>query len=219
MAVEEPSHQRLSVFHHKAFGCLFRLAWLVLYGFGLSAMRLRYHLRKTTNGLRTDAFTIVEALVAIVILMIFAVTSTMSLNFFDERAARNRNAEAARAIVEDYVNYLLGDSVDAPAPTAAGTDLDGDGMPDGVICTLKPVTMVSNPAAIPLVVRRIANPTQTQDGVVVTSAIYWRVQNVGLAYGCAADTDLVQVNFLLQYTYRKQTYYYKSVTFKADLVN
>ncbi len=83
---------------------------------------------------RRGGFTLIEALIAITILMIFLVTSTMALNFFDDRAARNRNAEAARAVVDDYVNYLLSDSTSpAPAATAAGTDLDGDGVPDGVV--------------------------------------------------------------------------------------
>lgn len=158
---------------------------------------------------RANAFTIVEALVAIVILMIFALTSTMALNSFDERAARNRNAEAARAIVEDYVNYLLNDSVDAPAATAAGTDLDGDGNPDGVACTA--ILSRAVPASIPLIVTRTATPSAVVNGV-----LYWRVQAVGKAYGCTADTDLMQVNFLLQYTYRNQTFYFKAMTFKAN---
>ena len=63
---------------------------------------------------RANAFTIVEALVAIVILMIFALTSTVALNSFDERAARNRNAEAARAIVEDYANCSTTPSTPPP---------------------------------------------------------------------------------------------------------
>ena len=154
-------------------------------------------------------FTLVEALIAITILMIFAVTSTMALNLFDDRAVRNRNAEAARAVVDDYVNYVLSDSLAAPATTAAGTDLDGDGFADGVKCT----SMLGRtiPAAIPLIVTRTASPTS-----VVTGVLYWRVQAVGTAYGCASNTDLVQVNFMLQYTYRNQTFYYKAMTFKAN---
>ena len=50
----------------------------------------------------------------------------------------------------------------------------------------------------------------------VSGVLYWRVQPVGIAYGCASDTDLMQVNFLLQYTYRNQTYYYKAMTLKAN---
>ncbi len=180
-------------------------------------MRLRYPFRKV-NALQASAFTIVEALVAISILAIFLVTSTMSLNFFDERAARNRNAEAARAVVEDYVNRLLNDTGNNPsaagntyAPTAAGTDLDGDGTPDGVACAgafIGPPPAV--PASIPLAVTRAATPN-----TVVNGTLYWRIQAVGTTYGCTANTDLLQVNFLLQYTYRNQTYYYKAMTFKA----
>ena len=44
--------------------------------------------------------------------------------------------EAARVVVDDYVNYLLSDSLAAPAATAAGTDLDGDSIADGdAVCT------------------------------------------------------------------------------------
>lgn len=166
---------------------------------------------------RARAFTIVEALVAVVILMIFALTSTMALNFFDERAARNRNAEAARAVVEDYVNHLLSDSTyatNALTVTAAGTDLDGDGVPDGEVCTALDGRAI--PASIPLIVRRIASPTTTPDGVVVNGTLFWKVQAVGAACGCPADKDLMQVNFLLRYIYRSQTYYYKAMTFKAN---
>ncbi len=158
---------------------------------------------------RRGGFTLIEALIAITILMIFLVTSTMALNFFDDRAARNRNAEAARAVVDDYVNYLLSDAVTAPAATAVGTDLDGDGIPDGVQCTA--IAGRTVPATISLIVTRNATPS-----TVVAGVLYWRVQAVGTQYGCAADTDLVQVNFLLQYTYRNQTYYYKAMTFKAN---
>ena len=162
--------------------------------------------RRRRSG-RKSGFTILEALTAIVILMIFAVTSTMALSFFDDRAARNRNAEAARAVVDDYVNYLLSDAVAAPAATAAGTDLDGVG--DGVVCTS--IAGRTVPATIPLIVTRSASPTP-----IVTGVLYWRVQAVGTTYGCAADTDLVQVTFLLQYTFRNQTFYYKAMTFKAN---
>ena len=165
--------------------------------------------RSAAPPARQGAFTIVEALVAIVILMIFAVSSTMTLNLFDERAARNRNAEAARAIVDDYVNHLLNDSVAAPVATAAGTDLDGDNTPDGVPCT--DISGRAVPASIPLIVMRTAAATP-----VVTGVLYWRVQPVGKTYGCASDTDLMQVNFLLQYSYRNQTFYYKAMTFKAN---
>ena len=144
--------------------------------------------------------------------MIFAVTSTMALNFFDERAARNRNAEAARAIVDDYVNYLLNDSL--PVPPATGqpaTDIDGDGIAGRrrLHDHRRPRGARKHPAHRHAGTRRRSTP-------VVTGTLYWRVQAVGTTYGCAADTDLVQVTFLLQYTYRTQTFYYKAMTFKAN---
>ena len=166
--------------------------------------RLRRRMPSSRRG-----FTLIEALIAIVILMVFAITSTAALNFFDDRAARNRNAEAARAVVDDYVNYLLTDSVPAPGVTAAGADLDGDGTADGVACTS--IGGRAIPAVISLVATRAATATP-----VVTGTLYWRVQAVGTQYGCASDTDLMQVNFLLQYTYRSQTYYYKVMTLKAN---
>lgn len=167
------------------------------------------HLRRQPRFRHRRGFTLVEALIAITILVIFAVTSTVALNFFDDRAARNRNAEAARGVVDDYVNYLLGDSLPNLTATADGTDLDGDGIVDGVLCTAIPGRTV--PASIPLIVTRTASPAS-----VVTGVLYWRVQAVGTTYGCASNTDLMQVNFLLQYTYRNQTYYYKAMTFRAN---
>ena len=180
----------------------------MLYDVELSAMRLRCH-DWQINRLRGNAFTIVEALVALVVLMVFALTSTMSLNFFNERAARNRNAEAARAVVEDYVNRLLNDTGGTYAATLPGADLDGDGTPDGVPCPT--IAGVAVPTTIPLVVSR----TATADAV-VSGSLYCRIQALGTTYGCTADTDLLRVDFLLQYTFHSQTYYYKATTFKAN---
>ncbi len=168
-----------------------------------------------SKALRASAFTIVEALVAIAILIIFALTSTMALNFFDERATRNRNAEAARVIVEDYINSLLNDTGTIYAATVDNVDLDGDGTPDAVVCPA--IAGRTIPATIPLIVKRTANPLATNSGgVVVNGILYWHVQAVGKTYGCTADTDLLQVNLTLQYTYRSQTYSYKAMTFKAN---
>lgn len=166
---------------------------------------------------RESAFTIVEVIIALSILGAFLIVSTASLNLFDNWAAKNRNAEAARVIVDDYLNYLLGDGITAPAATAAGTDIDGDGVPDGVVCTQVGSRYVPGPTsagatgAVPLIVTRTASPAS-----VVTGTLYWRVQAVGTRYGLLSDNDLMQVNFLLAYTYRNQTYYYKAVTFKGS---
>ena len=156
-----------------------------------------------------QAFTLVEVLISLVIMAALFLVSTATLNLFDTRAAKNRNTEAARAIVDDYVNYLLADSTNAPTATSNGTDLDGDGIPDGVPCTL--IDSRAVPATIPVIVTRTASPS-----AVVSGSLYWRVQAVGTAYGLKANTDLMQVNFMLAYTYRNQTYYYKAVTFKAS---
>ena len=71
-----------------------------------------------------DAFTLVEALIALVVLMVFAVSSTAALNLFNDRAAKNRNAEEARALVENYVAALLSSST-VPSPTAGSITVNG----------------------------------------------------------------------------------------------
>ena len=160
-------------------------------------------------------FTVLEAVISLAILALFGLSSTVTLNLFDTRAARNRNAEAARAVMNDYIDYLLNDSTSAPAVTSNGTDLDGDGVPDGVICTTISGRSIPNSAnangVVPLIVTRTASPLS-----VVNGTLYWRVQAVGTAYGMTSNTDLMQVNFMLVYVYRGQTFYYKALTFKAS---
>ena len=163
------------------------------------------------------AYTITEVSIALVILGVFLLASTAALNFFDTWAAKNRNGEAARAIVDDYINYLLSDSTAAPAVTLPGTDLDGDGTVDGVVCTVIGGRYVPGPTStsatgvVPLIITRATSPA-----AVVSGTLYWRVQGVGTSYSLAADTDLLQINFLLAYVYRGKTYYYKATTFKGS---
>ena len=165
------------------------------------------------TGRSRRGFTILEAVIALTILALFGLGSTVALNLFDNRAARNRNAEAARAVVNDYVDYLLDLNTSAPVATGDGTDLDGDGVPDGVVCTIggryAPNSLNSN-GVVPLIVTRTQSPAS-----VVYGTLYWRVQAVGTAYGLASNTDLMQVNFTLAYVYRGQTFFYKTLTFKA----
>lgn len=158
-----------------------------------------------------EAFTIVEALIALVVLMIFAVSSTAALNLFNDRSARTRNAEAARAIVDNYVAALLsGGSV--PAPTTGSTTINGMvvDVPLSIGGLSVPQPSGSVPQPIPLIVGRNSSASP-----VVAGTLFWRVQNVGTAYGLNAATDLVQVDFILQYTYRNYTYSYAVTTFKA----
>ena len=153
---------------------------------------------------RTEAFTVVEALIALVVLMIFAVSSTVTLNLFNDRAARTRNAEAARAMVENYVAALLAAST-VPTPTAGTMTVNGLAVdPCGSIAG----QAIAQP--IPLIVGRNASAS-----AVVTGTLYWRVQNVGTTYGLNAAADLVQVDLILQYTYRNIVYSYNVTTFKA----
>lgn len=127
-----------------------------------------------------------------------------------------RNAEAARAVVDDYLNFLLDSKTLIPLDTGAGVDLDGDGIPDGVPCAAINATATSPgriiPNPLPLVETRAAAPT-----AIVSGVLYWRVQAVGSTFGLPAanNTDIVQVNFTLAYEYRGQTYYFKAMTYKA----
>ncbi len=145
------------------------------------------------------AFTIVEAVVAMAILSLFAVGSIYGLMSFNDRAARNRNAEAARTILENYVDALLIQNTVPPA-TALGTDLDGDGIGDGVL---------SNPG-IPLIVQRNTTATAT-----VSGDLYTLVQPVGTMLGLTNATDVMGVQYMLRYTYRGQIYTFKILTFKS----
>ncbi len=167
---------------------------------------------------RRGGFTILEALVSLVILMIFAVSSTVTLNLFNDRAARNRNMEAARGVVDDYVNYLLSDNVTLSSPTVDNGDVDDSGAPLGAVCTVigaryipDGTTAATATGIVPLIVAR-----NTAASPVVSSKLYWRVQAAGTAYSLSHNTDLMQVQFTLVYTYRSNTYYYRTLTFKAN---
>jgi type II secretory pathway pseudopilin PulG len=176
----------------------------------LQARRANHSVLFGRNG-----FTILEAVISLAILALFGLGSTVALNLFDTRAARNRNAEAARGVVDDYVNFLLNDSTSVPAVTSAGADLDGDGIPDGVVCTAIDTRSIpsatSATGVVPLIVTRTGTPIS-----VVYGTLYWRVQAVGTTYGLTSNTDLMQVNFMLAYVYRGETFYYKALTFKAS---
>ena len=54
-------------------------------------------------------FTIVEAMIALSVLTIFLVTSTMALNLFDTRARpKNATRKQPAPLVDDYVSYPVG---------------------------------------------------------------------------------------------------------------
>lgn len=147
------------------------------------------------------AFTIVEALIALSILALFAGSSVYGLMSFNDRASRNRNAEAARAILESKVDALLAQAI-VPDATASGTDLDGDGVSDGVLTS----------PDIPLIVQRDTSAT-----AVVTADLYTLVAQVGTSVGLPGAGDLVGVQYMLRYKYRGQYYYSKLTTFKSAL--
>ena len=195
--------------------------WKILGPINLLRMALQRFKHLCRSRRCHAAFTIMEVLISLTILGIFTLGSTATLNFFETRSARNRNAEAARAIVDDYVNVLLNDNTPAPAATGDGADLDGDGVPDGVPFPGLGLRTLTN-GEIPLIVTRNATASglaavgsNRGSSVVVDSNLYWRVQPVGTTYGLASATDLLQVNFTLAYVYRGQTYFYKVLTFKA----
>ncbi len=147
------------------------------------------------------AFTIVEAVIALAILGLFALSSVYSLMTFNDRATRNRNAEAARAILESSIDAVLSQPT-PPTATAPGTDLDGDGVADGVLTT----------SGIPLVVQRNSGATP-----VVKGDLYTLVTPVGTLVGLPSAGDLVAVQYMLRYVYRGQTFTSKLVTFKSAL--
>lgn len=150
---------------------------------------------------RRDAFTIVEALIALAVLALFSGSAVYALMNFNDRASRNRNAEAARAILESRVDAMLAQAT-LPAVTVAGTDLDGDGVGDGTLTA----------SSIPLIVQRNSSAT-----AVVTGDLYMAVTEVGTSVGLPAAGDLVSVQYLLRYTYRGQTFNSKLLTFKSAL--
>lgn len=145
------------------------------------------------------AFTIVEAVVALTIFGVFALSAFYAIINFNDRAARNRNAEAARAILESSIGAVLAQS-SIPAATALGTDLDGDGVADGVLTT-------SN---VPIIVQRNANATP-----VVAGDLYTLVKPVGTSVGLLAAGDLAMVQYMLVYSYHGTTFKVKLTTFKS----
>ena len=178
----------------------------------LHSVYTRSRLRRT----QCSGLTLVEVMIALAVLLIFFLTSTASLSLFDSYASANRNTEAARVLVDDYVNFLVDKKTACPPATTLGTDLDGDGISDGVICTMigdstknsNWYRQISNP--MPLIETN-ANPSTA----VVNGTLYWLVQGVGTSFGLSANTDLMQVNFTLVYSYRGKTYFYKTTTYKG----
>lgn len=154
---------------------------------------------------RRDALTLVETLIALTILVIFAVSSTMTLNLFNRRAAKVRNLEAARSLMENYVGMAMAATTNL-APTTGATTVNGISVDT---CNSIGGTTITQPISL-IVGRDVSGPP------VVTGNLYWRVKNVGSTFGLTADTDLVQVDFVIQYSYRSQTYYYNVTTFKAN---
>lgn len=145
------------------------------------------------------AFTIVEAVVALTIFGVFALSAFYAIINFNDRAARNRNAEAARAILQSNIDAVLAQP-DIPAATALGTDRDGDGVADGVLTT-------SN---VPIIVQRDASATP-----VVTGDLYTLVKPVGTSVGLLAAGDLAMVQYMLVYSYHGTTFRVKLTTFKS----
>ena len=140
-------------------------------------------------------------MIALGVLALFAGSAVYALMSFNDRASRNRNAEATRAILESKIDAMLAQAT-LPATTASGVDLDGDGVADGVLTS-------SN---VPLLVQRNSSAT-----AVVSGDLYTLISPVGTAVGLPATGDLLQVQYLLRYVYRGQTYISKLMTFKSAL--
>lgn len=152
------------------------------------------------------AYTIVEALIALTILGVFAVSSTVTLNLFNDRAAKNRNLEAARILMENCVGLALATN-DTITPTSGSSTVNGLAVD---VCSAIGSNPISQP--VPLIVSR-----NSAGSPVVTGNLYWRVKNVGTTYSLNSANDLVQIDFVLQYTYRSKVYYYNLTTLKANV--
>jgi type II secretory pathway pseudopilin PulG len=155
--------------------------------------------------LRVSGLTIVESMISVAVLATFAISATLCLMGFNKWAANDRNATAAMIIVQDHIDqalaaiYTVNQVPPILQPTAAGTDIDGDGVTDGVLDSTQPVVVTRD-------------SLQT---AIVPASLYRNVTAVGTTYGLDNDTDLLRVSFLLRYVYRSKTYYARAVTLKA----
>lgn len=153
---------------------------------------------------------ILEMLVAGVVLTIFAVGANYAMLTFNRNATTTRNYAAAQAIVRDYIDQALAadytSAVTDPivATTVAGTDIDGDGQADGVLFDPAGGTSFN----LPLVYMRDSATGFTQQ-TVVTAQIYRRVRVVD------ATLNIREVNFLLRFLQRGRPYYVRMATLKA----
>ena len=166
-------------------------------------------------------FTLVELLISLSIIATFAVSATYALTSFNRNAAVNRNATAAMTILQDRMDRVLAatyNTTNTPpllAITGDGTDVDGDSIPDGVAENWPDPAGAILPNAVPpnnvpVVVTRDVNQTG-----VVLGTLYRRVVAVGTAYGLTSNSDLLQVSYLLQYSYRGRSFYARLVSLKA----
>ena len=177
--------------------------------------------RNGSRVARSAGFTLVELLIGISILATFSVSAIFALTSFNRNAAVNRNSTAAMAILQDRMDRVLSATYSASstppllAATGDGSDVDGDGVPDGVAENWPDPfgAILPNSAApsnVPVVVTRDSNQTG-----VVLGTLYRRVVPVGTAYGLTNNTDLLQVSYLLQYSYRGRNFYSRLVSLKA----
>jgi hypothetical protein len=166
------------------------------------------------SRLRCAGLSILEMLVAGAVLTIFAVGANYSMLTFNRNATVTRNYAAAQAMVRDYTDQALAADYTstATAPiltvTAAGTDIDGDGEADGVL--FDPADPVSGTNyTLPLVYKRDSAAAYVQQSV-VTGQIYRRVRLVD------ATLKILEVNFLLKFTYRGKNYFTRMAALKAQ---
>lgn len=163
--------------------------------------------QRSATDARAAGFTLVELLIGISLLATFSLTATYALASFNRNAAVNRNATAGTSIVQDRMDRVItvpynlsSGTPPSLVVTADGVDLNGDGAPDGVV----------DETDVPIVVTR-----DSSQATVVRGTLYRRVTAVGMSYGLTTDTDLLQVQYLLQYRYRGRDAYARLVSLKA----
>ena len=156
--------------------------------------------QRTRNRVR-GAFSVIEALTAGTILAGFALSTTWAFSMANRIASTTRNRVVAASVVHGYLDEALASdwtsTVTPPilAITAAGTDIDGDG--------------VAYAGNVPLLTMRDTQVSNLQKPV-LTGTVYRQCLLVN------STLKIVRVSFLIGYSYRGKNYHYRMTALKAQ---